>query len=112
MSGAGGAGRGGGSGLSFEDTLWLVGAAALAVSVGLVDPAGIATSALGWLVDHHVLVPREQALVPLVGDSGLDLRRVVGIAAALVLVALLVRGRARRGDAAAAGPAGPPAGRV
>lgn len=105
-----------GQGVSFEDKLWLIGAAVLAVSLGIVDPGGIATSALTWLVEHDVLVPRADALVPLIGNSGLDLRRVVALVAVLVLVLLVGLGRSRRAKAAAARPAagpavGPPAGR-
>lgn len=53
--------------------------------------------ATAWLVDHHILVPRKQAVVKIL-DAGLDLPRIAAGAAILILVLVLTVSLARRKD--------------
>lgn len=51
-----------------------------------------------WLLRHHLLVPTDRALLPLTAESGLDLPRLMIIAATSTLALLLgVYGMHRRG---------------
>lgn len=72
---------------------------------GVVGAAGTwiwarGTEATGWLIEHHILVPEDQALLPIL-DAGLDLARCVllGAIAFLVLWGTIASARKRRNRA-------------
>lgn len=51
--------------------------------------------ATGWLIEHHVLVTRDEAMIPIL-DAGLDSARIALIVAGAVLVLGLAVSTVRR----------------
>lgn len=70
-----------------------------AVTLGVVNIGAFSTDAVRWLLDRHVLVPANQAMIDLPGGAGLDLHRLVLLTGLVVLAgAVLVTGRRRTRD--------------
>lgn len=65
-----------------EDTFWLIIAGPLLIASGFFAP--MVESVRLWLIEHHIIVT-EAVLLPLPGGAGLDLPRVLLLAAVLAL---------------------------
>ena len=84
-------------GLGADDVLLIVLVGVGAVSLGILNPGGMLDSLGRWLVEHKLLVPSQEAVIPLLpglGLGGAQLGVIVGILiAGASLLALLRRSK-------------------
>jgi hypothetical protein len=98
----------GGLHLSTQDEIALIFGLPVLMAMGVFSPAVLGQQVASWMIEHRILVPDTEAVVPLLGGTGLgwpQLSIVVGLLIVLIAVLGWRRRRSSAGPAASIGPA-------